>query len=201
MKKLAIFVLLIIGLPFISCKQQQHVVQTQQEPSQKLQAQTYKIWVETLFPYSFGDPLNVLNSKGIILEGDYFEPVYIFQDGKVKQVDTIYPVARNVPELSLGEILSIKKNSSGHIQEVNVSFSREEVTFTFNFQLKNDGSFTLNGNAKLFVGGKEYKVLAKTTGGECLLLVDFSHEQFIIPDSKSAEGIQVYGTKVVKVKK
>jgi hypothetical protein len=205
MKKLVIFVLF-VGLLFAiftGCgADKQLVEQPYQQPSQELLVQNYKVYTESLFTFNVGDPLNVLNSKAIFLAGDYFEPTLLFQDGKAIQRDTVYPVARDVPKLSLGELLSVKKNSAGHIQEMNVSFSRDEVvTFTFNFQLKGDGSFTLNGNAKLFVGGKEYNVSAQTKGGECLLMVDFTHEQEIIPDSKSAEGRPVSGTKIMKLKK
>jgi hypothetical protein len=113
-------------------------------------------------------------------------------------MDSILMVTKIVPQLTPGVLFSLKKSSNGLIEEMNVSFSQNDATYTFNFRVKQDGSFTLNSNAKLLYKNKEYKIQVKTKGGECLLLVNFKVTENIENINESAEGQSVSGTKIIK---
>jgi uncharacterized lipoprotein len=199
MKKL-IFALL--GLVLLSgCKTSQKVVeQPKPEPrSQKLEAEKPMIWKQGLYPkLAVGDPIVFLNSVEIIMDGNFSNQTFFLQDGVIYRMDSIKMVTKTVPALTPGILTSMKKASNGQIQEMNVSFSQNDKTYEFNFQLKSDGTFTLNGNAKLFFNGREYKIQVVTKGGECLLLVNFFVQKDVQTVNESAEGQSVSGTKIIK---
>lgn len=195
-------VTLVIGMMIIvmGCSRRMApTTQQTQPPSQKMQADKPMVWKQNLYPkLAVGDPIVFLNSVEIVLDGSFQNQTFFLQDGAIYRMDSILAVTKTVPALTPGILLSMKKASNGQIQEMNVSFSQNDLTYHFNFQLKSDGSFTLNGNAKLIYNGKEYKLLAVTKGGECLLLVNFFVKKEVQTINEQAEGQSVSGTKVIK---
>lgn len=171
----------------------------QAQPSQKMQADKPMIWKQNLYPkLAVGDPIVFLNSSEIVMDGNFQNQTFFLQDGAIYRMDSILSVTKTVPALTPGILLSMKKASNSQIQEMNISFSQNDMTYQFNFQLKSDGTFTLNANAKLIYNGKEYKILVITKGGECLLLVNFFVKKEVQTITESAEGQSVSGTKVIK---
>lgn len=201
MKKM-IFVLLIIGLLF-SCKQQQQVVQTPEQVSlQKLEAQKPTVWKQAIYPaLVVGDPISFMPSSEIVLSGSFLDQVFMLQDGNIYRVDSVLEVLKTVPALTPGALVTMKKDNIGKILEMNISMDRNDASYLFNFQLKQDGSFALNANANLTYNGKNYPIQASQKGGECLLLVNFFVEKKVQSVSEQAGGVSVSGTKVVPVKK
>jgi len=196
MKKL-MFALVIGTVLLTGCKTvEQSTVSTTE--SQQLEAEKPMVWSQSLFPnLEEKDPVVFLNSKDIIIGGDFSSKTFFLKDGAIYRMDSIQTVTKTVPALTPGKIVSLKK-TNGIIQEMNISFSQSDITYTFNFRLKQDGSFTLNANAKLFFQGKEYKDQASTRGGECLLLVNFFAQKNTNSVNESAEGQSVSGTKIIK---
>jgi hypothetical protein len=198
MKKF-IFALFLGLILLIGCVTSKKVVETQQPQPQKLEAEKPMIWKQGLYPkLAVGDPIVFLNSVEIIMDGNFSNQTFFLQDGAIYRMDSIRMVTKTVPVLTPGILTSMKKASNGQIQEMNMSFSQNDKTYEFNFQAKSDGTFTLNGNAKLFFNGREYKIQVVTKGGECLLLVNFFVQKDVQTVNESAEGQSVSGTKIIK---
>lgn len=161
---------------------------------------TYIVWKENLIPgfnLNVGDPINFLNSSEIILSGDVFSQQIALKDGKIVIGELSRPVSKNVPEATLGVLVSVVR-VAGRIKEMNMIFSQSDASFKFNFRIKPDGSYTLNGNASLEFDGKEYPIKAASQGRECLLVVDSDVTRTVEPINGTAEGVPVSGTKIIK---
>lgn len=158
------------------------------------------IWKQNLYPkITVDDPILFLNSSEIIMDGSSKNQTFFLQDGDIVRMDSILVITKTVPRLTSGVLVSMKKTSNGIIEEMNISFSQEDATYTFNFRLKDDRSFTLNSNAKLLYKNKEYKIQVVTKGGECILLVNFKVTNNIQNVNESARGQKsVSGTRVIK---
>lgn len=199
MKKM--FFALLIGLVMFGCATTKKVGEQpkSESQSQKLEVEKPIVWRQSLYPkLVVGDPVVFLNSMEIIMDGNFSNQTFFLQDGAIYRLDSIQMVTKIVPALTTGVLTAMKKASNGQIQGMNVSFSQNDKTYEFNFQAKSDGTFTLNGNAKLFFNGKEYKIQVVTKGGECLLLVNFFIQKDVQTVNESAEGQSVSGTKVIK---
>ncbi len=202
MKKRLFFAL--IGLMVIasSCYTTKVVPSGQVEKSgEQIQPKsTYIVWKENLIPgfnLNVGDPINFLNSAEIILSGDVFNQQISLRDGKIVIGELSRPVTKNVPEGTLGVLVSMNK-VAGRVKEMNMIFSQSDASFKFNFRVKPDGSYTLNGNASLEFDGKEYPIKAASQGKECLLVVDSEVTRTVEPINGTAEGVPVSGTKIIK---
>lgn len=198
MKKF-IFALFLGLVLLIGCVTPKKAVETQQSQPQKLEAEKPMVWRQILYPkLAVGDPILFLNSSEIIVDGDFSNQTFFLQNGAIYRLDSIQMVTKTVPVLTPGTLVFMKKSGNGQIDGMNISFSQNDATYQFNFQLKSDGTFTLNGNAKLFFKGKEYKVQVTTKGGECLLLVNFFERKDIQNVNESAEGQNVSDAIVIK---
>lgn len=187
MKKI-IFAFL-IGLVMVGCASSKKAAKVQQQPEQqKLDAQKPIIWKQELYPkLAVGDKIFFLNSSEIVLEGDLFSKSF-FLDGAINRLDSILEVIKTVPELTQGVVTSLKRGSNGQITDMVVSFSKNDATYQFDFKLRSDGAYTLNGNAKLLFNGKEYKVQATIKGGDCLLMVVYNKKEIKQTINEKAEG-------------
>lgn len=181
MKKI-IFALL-TGLVMVGCASSKKAA----EP-QILDAQKPIVWKQELYPkLVVGDKIFFFNSSEIVLEGDLFNQSF-FLDGAINRLDSILEVIKTVPELTQGIVTSLKRASNGQIIDMVVSFSKNDATYQFDFKLRNDGAYTLNGNAKLLFNGKEYKVQATINGVDCLLMVIYNKKEIKQTISEKAEG-------------
>jgi len=190
-----IFILLVgFVFLFIGCQTTKSVVEQPKQPSQSIQAEKPAIFKQLYYPkLAVGDPLQFFNSSDIILAGSSSDQTILLQGGAIHIVDSILTITKTVFALTPGIVKVIKKSSDGKIQTIIVLFSLGDRTYELSFQLKSDGSFTLNANAKLFFRDKEYKILASTRGGECLLLVNISMEKSEENINEKAEGVNVSG--------
>lgn len=200
MKKVtAIFTLFVVIGIIMGCNKKMTPTAQQQKPSQSLEAEKPMVWRQNLYPkVAVGDPIVFLNSTEIIIDGDFSTQTFFIQDGTIYRMDSVQVITKTVPILTTGVVTKIKKDSGGKISEMDISFSQNDATYTFNFRIKADGSFTLNATAKLLFKEKEYKVQAATKGGECLLLVNFKVNKNVENVNEQAEGQSVSGTKVIK---
>lgn len=203
MKK--ILITLIIGLVFVGCSKQIVPTTQQVQQPQQIKAEKPQVWKQSLYPQIVaGDPISFMNSTEIIMEGVSSDLTIVLKDGAIHHLDSNLTIKKTVDAYTIGTTTQdypFKKSSNGVIQEMDVFFSLTDRTYFLNWRLKTDGSFTLNGNAKLFYDDKEYKVQAGTKGGECLLLVNLFTEKINIIVEESAEGTGIPSeTKVIKIK-
>lgn len=177
------------------------VVDMPQQKAQIINPKDFPVWKQEIYwGLSIGDPANFLNSAKILLDGEVFHQTLRLENGKFKTMDTIHPIAKSVPEHTLGELIyPLVKDAAGRIIQMNISFSFNDASYKFNFQRRSDGSFSLNGNATIIVDGVEYPIQASSIG-ICLLLIDLSSEPTIIPENGTAEGRPVQGVKEIKIK-
>ena len=180
------------------------IVDTPQQKTQILKPKEYTVWKQKIIPsLAIGYPINFLNSKEILLEGEVFSNKKLrMEDGKVKRMYTVHPVSKNVPENTLGELeYPLVKDRYGQITEMNIIYSYNDATYKFNFHVKPNESFVLNGNATVILSdGTEYSIRASSIGGECILLIDISDDPTVEPEIGTAEGHKASGTLEIEVK-
>ena len=146
------------------------------------------MWKQIYFSaISLNDSVLFYNSSEIRLEGEFFKQFFFVKDGIVNVVDSVNNVSKIVPELTPGGLINLRKNSSGEIMTMVVSFSKNEATYEFSFLRKDDGVFTLSPKAKLFFKGKEYPVIA-ITSEECVLLFYYNKQVIKNEIQENAEG-------------
>jgi len=147
-------------------------------------------WKQVYYPeIKVGDPIFFYNSVEIVMEGEFFNRES-FLDGSINIIQTKKVLEKTISAMTTGKLLSFKKDNNGNITDMFVSFSPTDKTYYLNFKLTSDGSFNLNGNAKLFFEGKEYPVLATIKGEVCKLLCIVNFEEKIDYIIEKAEGMQ-----------
>lgn len=185
MKNLVIFIAVLFG--FIGCVATK-VVTEKPKPQQTESVDKPIVWKQSYFKtISLRDSVLFYNSTEIKLEGDFFNQSFSVKDGAVLVVDSINKVSKIVPILTPGGLVDMRKNSSGEINIMVVSFSKNEATYKFSFFRMNDGSFGLNGKAELIFKNHRYPVTAVTIG-DCVLLFNYKKEQVIQKIEETAPG-------------
>lgn len=194
-------VIILSVLAIYGCRTPQLTEEPRDPQPSTIKAEGAVVFKQAYLPnIQVGDPVSFLNGKEIVLSGKFNSLMYIMKDGDVIAVDSIQVITKTVPAFTRGIIKSMKKASNGQIQEINIAFSEEDMSYLYNFQLKGDGSFTLNANAKIHFEGKEYKALAATKGGECLLMFNFSFQTKEKEETDEAGGVEISGEKRIKQK-
>lgn len=186
MKKL-IFAL--FGLVLLSgCKTSQKVVERSKPEPQKLETQKPIVWKTSIYEkIAVGDKIFFFNSSEITVDGDFLNQSFLL-DGAINQFDSTLNVIKKVPMLTPGVVILIKRGSNGQILDMIVSHDNNDATYIFDYHLRSDGAFFLNGNAKLIFRGKEYKVTA-TINADCVLMVIYNYyktEETIVEEAKGA---------------
>lgn len=167
-----------------SCKTTREAPQVQQKKEE------LTVWKQSLFPnIKTSDPVLFFNSTEILLKGSFFNKSTSIEDGKVIVVDSIDNVLKTVPQFTTGGFIQ-ERRPSGVIQIMVVSFSKNEATYVFSFFKQADGSFLLNGKAKLVYQKKEYEVIASTSEN-CILLFNFEKKEVVNEIKESAEGWRI----------
>lgn len=187
---LILFVLIICLLS--SCSVPEKVTASEAQPILLKQTEkpNLKNWKQIYVPdIKVGDSVFFYNSVEIVMEDEFFR-IESFLDGAINITQTTKILEKTIPAMTSGELLSLKKDNNGKITDMFVSFSPTDKTYYLNFKLTQDGSFNLNGNAKLFFEGKEYPVLATIKGDVCKLLCVVNFEENIEYIKEKAEGVQ-----------
>lgn len=183
----------------VACTTTKNVQQPAESAQQKIQAEDPIAWKQVYYPkLTLGDPINFLNSKEVMLDGSTSESSFFIQDGTIYRIDSVLNIKKTVPRLTLGVLSSLRKGNNGQITEMIVSFSNDDASYQLTFLLKQDGTFTLNGKAKLLYNNKEFPITVATVNGECLLLVNFKTSQEVLNVNEQAQGAPVQGTKIIK---
>jgi hypothetical protein len=199
MKNHIIFTLLIGILILSGCGTAKLVTQAPQTPSQKIEAEEPVVWKQAYYPkVALGDPIVFLNSKEVVMDGNFSNESFFLQDGVIYKTDSIKNIKKTIPKITPGKLISFKKGINNQIEIMVVSFSQNDASYQLSFYLKKDGSFTLSAKAKLLFEGKEYPINVITVGGECVLLVNFKIKIETTNINEQAEGQNVSGTKVIK---
>ena len=199
MKNRKVFLLLqiIFATFFINCASNKKVTEISTPPQTEFEKPI--IWKQSYYSQlAIGDPLLFYNSTEISIEGNFANQTFVL-DGKLRRTDNIKEVLHEVEVTTPGKLFDMKKDGSGRITDMFISFSPNEATFQFNFKLTSDGSYKLNGNAKLIFEDREYPVLAKIKGDECKLLFILEVDTNVEKVYKKAEGEGVSGTKTITV--
>ena len=197
MKKIS-FLLQILFVIFLfnDCSLSQKIVEPQQIASPENEL---IVWKQIYYPkLVVDDPLLFYNSSEIVISGNFSNQTFEL-DGTLHVTDNIKEVTKTVGEITPGKLFDLKKDANGRITEMFVSFSENDATYQFDFKLDLDGSFKLNGNAKLIFEGKEYPVLATIKGDSCKLLFARSIDTNIEKIDEKAEGEDVYKTKTTTI--
>lgn len=136
-----------------------------------------------------GDPWSFYNSSEIKLDARVSRLVETFVDGGLVQTDSLRDLIRNVPVLTPGDIVEIKKDAQGNVISIKDRFSLESTTFTFEFKIV-DGYASLDKTKPglIMFRGKAYYVPIKTED-VCRLKVKYTRDEFLEQDVKSAEGV------------
>ena len=172
MKKLY-FLFLITLFLFMSCVLHKKVVD--QPKSNLVDGADKPIpWKQSYFKnISLKDSVLFFNSTEIKIEGEFFNQSFFVKDGVVNVVDSINNVSKIVSALTPGGFIDMKKSSSGEINIMLVSFSKDESTYQFTFFRNNEGFFILNGKANLIFRGHLYSITASSST-DCILLFYFN---------------------------
>ncbi|HLP86885.1 MAG TPA: hypothetical protein VK153_03380 [Candidatus Paceibacterota bacterium] len=198
MKNGKIFLLLqiIFATLFTNCASNKKVTEVS-PPTTQTEVDQPIIWKQSYYPrLTLGDPLLFYNSSEIYIEGNFANQTFVL-DGKLHRTDNIKEIIKTVEVITPGKLFNLKKDGNGRITDMFISFSQNDATYQFNFKLTSDGSYKLNGNAKLLFEGKEYPVLAKIKGEECKLLFMLEVDTNVEKVNEKAEGEDVSGTKTV----
>ena len=176
------FVVLLVG-----CSTSKTAVESQSNLQTEI-ADKPIIWKQSYFKtISLRDSVLFYNSSEIRLEGSFFNQSFFVRDGVVNVIDSINNVSKVVPRLTAGGLIDFKKNSSGEIVIMLISFSKNEAIYRFSFFRIDDGTFILNGKAELIFNGRKYPIVASTVG-DCNLLFNYNKQQIINKTEGSAEG-------------
>jgi len=170
--------LIFVMWAFNGCKTQQPVSSVPEVKIEKqieVPAKKPIVWRQSIFPsITMKDSVLFFNSTEIKLEGAFYNKTFTVVNGEVNLMDSTNAVSRIVPALTSGGWIEVRKDKTGNIGAMLVSFSQEKADYVFQFFRKTDGSFTLNGKAEIVYLGKKYPVTATTSGGECLLMFYFN---------------------------
>src|SRR3989344_4293834 len=161
-RKVFLFLQIIFATFFINCASNKKVTEISTPPQTEFEKPI--IWKQSYYSQlAIGDPLLFYNSTEISIEGNFANQTFVL-DGKLRRTDNIKEVLHEVEVTTPGKLFDMKKDGSGRITDMFISFSPNEATFQFNFKLTSDASYKLNGNAKLIFEDREYPVLAKIKG-------------------------------------
>ena len=136
LKKMPVILLVVLmGVFFASCsKKVSPLASPEATPKQQEKSDQPIAWKQSLFPQlAVGDPINFLNSTTIVLEGSFFNETFFLEDGIIYKMDSIKSLQKTVPTETLGVLTSFKKTQA-NIEEMNISFSSNDVSYLFNFR-------------------------------------------------------------------
>jgi len=188
MKTKIIYFIFLTFLGFLlgNCSSTKEIVETQ-KPTELITEKPI-IWKQSYFKdIGLKDSVLFYNSSEIKLEGSFFNQSFFVEDGIVNVIDSINDVSKIVPALTSGGFVDMKKNSSGEIAIMVISFSRNEAIYKFSFFKTNDGSFILSGKAEIIFNGQKYPVIA-TIEDQCFLMFFLRKKQIKSSTIGVAEG-------------
>ena len=185
-KEIISYLGILFGFFIFSCSSTKEIVEIQKPIETKIEKPI--IWKQSYFKeISLKDSVLFYNSSEILLEGSFFNQSFFVENGVVNVIDSINSVSKIVPKLTPGGFIDMKKNSSGEITIMVVSFSKKETIYKFSFFKTQDGSFILSGKAEIIFNGHKYPVTASITD-QCFLLFYFRKQEIKNETIGVAEG-------------
>ena len=182
---------------YFGCSSTKDVTVSPQEP----ESDKPIIWKQSYYPdLKIGDPILFFNSTEIFIKKQLGSETFLITDGKLKKTEEITNLIKTVSVTTSGKLVDMKKDVNGRIINMLISFSENDQTYLFDFIVASDGSFKLNGNARLVFEGKKYPAIASIKGDECKLMFIFELETNIENINEKAEGVSVSGTKIIPQK-